>query len=33
MNVGEKHAGGSPEEVREKRKVREAFLGSEGGPC
>jgi len=33
MNVGEKPAGGSPEEVMKNREVREAYLGTEARPC
>jgi ABC-type branched-subunit amino acid transport system ATPase component len=33
VNFWEKPAGGSPEEVMENRKVREAYLGTEVGPC
>jgi ABC-type branched-subunit amino acid transport system ATPase component len=33
MNVGEKPAGESPEEVMENREVREAYLGTEAVPC
>jgi ABC-type branched-subunit amino acid transport system ATPase component len=33
LNLGEKLAEGSPEEVMTKQRVKEAYVGSEGGRC